>query len=144
MNTISLKNLCILFFLMLSLSAFSQNAFKPAQLIQPDVLVKKIAEPNAKRPVILNVGIEKNIKSAMEIGILSSTSKQDTLKKALASIEKKKEIVIYCGCCKLTECPNIPIALSYVKSLGYSNVKILNLPVGLDEDWVTKNYPMNF
>lgn len=144
MNTISLKNLCILFFLILSLSAFSQNAFKPDQLIQPDVLVKKIAEPNAKRPVILNVGIEKNIKSAMEIGILSSPSKQDTLKKALASIEKNKEIVIYCGCCKLAECPNIPIALSYVKSLGYSNVKILNLPVGLDEDWVAKKYPMNY
>jgi hypothetical protein len=126
------------------LSAFSQNAFKPDQLIQPDVLVKKIDGPEVNRPIILNVGVEKNIKSSIEIGILSSPSKQEKLKRAMTNIDKKKEIVIYCGCCVLKDCPNIPAALSYVKSLGYSNVKILNLPVGLDEDWVAKKYPMNY
>jgi hypothetical protein len=144
MNYSFLKKFCVLFFLILNVNAFSQNAFKPNQLIQPDVLVKKIGEPADKRPIILNVGVEKNIKSAVEIGILSSPSKQEKLKKALTSIDKNKEVVIYCGCCVLKECPNIPIALNYVKSLGYINVKILNLPVGLDEDWVSKKYPMNF
>jgi len=144
MNTISLKNLCILFFLIFSMNAFSQNAFKPDQLIQPDVLVKKIAEADEKRPIILNVGVEKNIKSAIEIGILSSPSKQEKLKKVMANIDKNKEVVIYCGCCLLKECPNIPIALNFVKSLGYSKVKVLNLPVGLDEDWIAKKYPMSY
>ncbi len=143
MNTISLKNLCILFFLIFGLNAFSQNAFESAQLIQPDVLAKKIADPEAKRPIILNVGPKLNIKSALEIGTLSSASKQEKLKTAMANIDKKKEVVIYCGCCLLKECPNIPIALNYVQSLGYSNVKVLNLPKNLEEDWIDKKYPMN-
>jgi hypothetical protein len=138
-----LKKFCVLFFLILNVNSFSQNAFKPDQLIQPDILVKKIGEPADKRPIILNVGVEKNIKSAIEIGILSSPSKQEKLKKALSSIDKNKEVVIYCGCCKLIDCPNIPIALNYIKSLGYNKVKILNLPVGLNEDWIDKKYPMN-
>jgi thiosulfate/3-mercaptopyruvate sulfurtransferase len=144
MNTISLKYLCILFFLILSLNGFSQNAFKPDQLIQPDVLAKKIAEPDAKRPIILNVGAEENIKSAIEIGPLSSPSKQDAFKKAMAKIDKNEEIIIYCGCCKLKDCEKIQIALNYVKSKGYNKVKILNLPENLQKDWIDKEYPMNY
>lgn len=113
-------------------------------MVQPEVLAIKIEEPEAKRSMLLNVGVEKNIKSAVEIGILSSPSKQEKLKKALTNIDKNKEVVIYCGCCKLIDCPNIPIAYNYIKSLGYKNVKILNLPVGLDEDWIAKKYPMNY
>lgn len=139
-----LKKFCVLFFLLLNVNAFSQNAFKADQLVQPEVLAKKIEEPEAKRPMLLNVGVEKNIKSAVEIGILSSPSKQEKLKKALTNIDKNKEVVIYCGCCKLIDCPNIPIAYNYVKSLGYKNVKILNLPVGLEENWIAKKYPMNY
>jgi thiosulfate/3-mercaptopyruvate sulfurtransferase len=138
-----LKTFCVLFFQILNVNAFSQNDFKADQLIQPEVLAKKIAEPAAKRSIILNVGSQLNIKSAIKIGILSSASKQDAFKKAMAKIDKNEEIIIYCGCCKLKDCENIPIALNYVKSMGYSKVKILNLLENLQEDLIEKKYPMN-
>lgn len=143
MNVSTFKLLNILFFVILHSTTFAQNSFTADQLVQPQDLAKKIAQSEAKRPIILNVGSQRNIKSAIEIGILSSSSKQNVFRKAMAKIDKNEEIIIYCGCCKLKECQNIPIALNYVNSLGYNKVKILNLPENLQEDWIDKDYPMN-
>ncbi len=65
MNHFTLRNLFVLLFTILNLNLFSQNVFKANELIQPKNLAEKITEIQAKRPLILNVGVEKNIKYAI-------------------------------------------------------------------------------
>ncbi len=56
---------------------------------------------------------------------------------------RNKEIVIYCGCCPLSGCPNIEPAYRKLEEMKFSNFKILDLPQDLQEDWIDKGYPMN-
>jgi thiosulfate/3-mercaptopyruvate sulfurtransferase len=112
------------------------------QLMEPAVLAKALNDPKAKKPVVLNVGSVKDIKTAIHAGPSSIKTGVDLINAALPKIKKTESIVIYCGCCALEHCENIPPALEILKKAGYKKVKILNLPVGLDEDWKAKGYPM--
>lgn len=120
------------------------NSFKAEQLLQPAKLNEAYSKPAAAQPLILNMGVERNIKNAVEVGIVSSPSKYQKLVEVMKKVPKNREIVVYCGCCKLENCPNIPIALEKLSALGYKNVKILNLIEGINEDWIDKKYPMNY
>ena len=120
------------------------NSFKAEQLLQPAKLNEAYSKPAAAQPLILNMGVERNIKNAVEVGIVSSPSKYQKLVEVMKKVPKNREIVLYCGCCKLENCPNIPIALEKLSALGYKNVKILNLIEGINEDWIDKKYPMNY
>ena len=66
----------------------------------------------------------------------------ETLKKAVANLSKDADIVVYCGCCPMeTKCPNIRPAYQTLKELGFTHVRVLNIPTNMHDDWYTKNYP---
>ena len=56
---------------------------------------------------------------------------------------KKRNIVIYCGCCPFKDCPNIRPAFSLLNSMKFTNHKLLNLPLNLKTDWINHGYPMS-
>lgn len=147
-NTIStmkrfyLSSLLILFFSLLMQA--QPNSFKAEQLMQPAKLNELYSKPLSAQPLILNMGVERNIKNAVEVGIVSSPSKYQKLVEAMKNTPKDRDVVVYCGCCKLEDCPNIPVALEKLSALGYKKVKVLNLVTGLNEDWIDQKYPMNF
>jgi thiosulfate/3-mercaptopyruvate sulfurtransferase len=141
----STRLLTLLCSLLFSQFIYSQpNSFKAEQLLQPSKLNEAYSKPASAQPLILNMGVERNIKNAIEVGIVSSPSKYQKLVEAMKKVPKNREIVVYCGCCKLENCPNIPIALEKLSALGFKNVKILNLIEGINEDWIDKKYPMNY
>ena len=65
----------------------------------------------------------------------------EDLKKAVAGLDKNADIVLYCGCCPMDRCPNIRPAFRVLAELGYTKVKILNVPTNMHDDWTSKGYP---
>ena len=49
--------------------------------------------------------------------------------------------MIYCGCCPLAHCPNLRPAYTALKELGFSRLRILNLPENFGTDWADRGYP---
>lgn len=64
------------------------------------------------------------------------------LRKTVAALPKNTVIVVYCGCCPFTKCPNIRPAFLEMKKMGFTHVELLNLPVNLQTNWVAKGYPL--
>ena len=92
--------------------------------------------------MIFNIGPVQQIKGAVAIGPASAQANLDKLKKQLTKLPKDKEIVIYCGCCPFRRCPNVRPAFELLKQMKFTNAKLLNLPTNLNDDWISKSYPM--
>ena len=123
-------------------SILNNYPWTDSQLLEPSILAANIKDNPANLPVILNIGAVEDIKGAKHIGPVSNADHMKTLKNVVATLPKNKEIVIYCGCCPFAKCPNIRPAFQELKKLGFSNVKLLNLPVNLKTNWISKGYPL--
>jgi thiosulfate/3-mercaptopyruvate sulfurtransferase len=127
------------------ISAASIQAKEPwteKELKDPAVLAATLADAKATKPIILNIGPVQQIKGAIAIGPAVDEGNLDKLKKEVAKTAKDKEVIIYCGCCPFRRCPNIRPAFELLKKMKFTNVKLLNLPTGLSEDWIHKGYPL--
>ncbi len=98
-----------------------------------------------KKPVILQVGFDflytqGHIPDAIFAGPASRDFGMNSLKKAVKPLSKDQNIVIYCGCCPWSHCPNIRPAYKELKELGYTNVKVLYLPDSFAKDWKGMGY----
>jgi len=63
------------------------------------------------------------------------------LRERLAMLPKDAEVVIYCGCCPWSHCPNIAAAYAAMRQLGFTHVKALYIADNFGSDWVQKGYP---
>jgi thiosulfate/3-mercaptopyruvate sulfurtransferase len=64
------------------------------------------------------------------------------LKKWAGALPRSTNLVIYCGCCPFSRCPNIRPAYTAVHDLGFTHVRVLVLPTSFAADWVEKGYSM--
>ena len=111
------------------------------QVLEPAVLMAVLKNPKAAKPSIYNIGFVNNIPGAKNVGAANKPQGLAQLKKEVSRLPKTSTVVIYCGCCPFEHCPNVAPAYSLLKSLGYKNTKILNLPTSLKADWIDKGYP---
>src|SRR5260370_17220385 len=100
----------------------------------------------SKAPMVFSVAFTvlekgKHILHAIDAGPGSKPEGIELLKKGLAGVPKDADIVIYCGCCPMVKCPNIRPAYRTLKELGYSHVRVLNIPTNMHTDWFSKDYP---
>jgi hypothetical protein len=129
-------------------ATLSQQALGPAtpwtnsQLIEPASLSAELKNPGTNTPLIYNIGAVEDIKGAKHIGAVSKAENLQKFKSAVATLPKNTTIVIYCGCCPFTKCPNIRPAFLELKKEGFTNIKVLNLPTNLKSDWIAKGYPL--
>ncbi len=135
-------NVLLISTLLLFASFVKQTQWTKDQLIQPVDLAKTLNDPKAIHPVILNIGPMEQIKTAIKVGAANTDEGIKKLQAALSSVPKEREVVVYCGCCSSDNCPNIKPAFDFIKQSGYKKVKVLEIPVGLGEDWRAKGYPM--
>ncbi len=119
-----------------------ENPWKESDLIQPLRLAAILENPKAKQPMIYNIGVSNDILHTKNVGAASETENLEKFKKQLTLLPKNTYIVIYCGCCPFEKCPNIRPAFTALQSLGFTNAKLLNLPVNLQTNWVKKGYPL--
>jgi hypothetical protein len=59
----------------------------------------------------------------------------------VADLPKDADIVVYCGCCPMVKCPNIRPAYRTLKELGFTHIRVLDVPTNMHDDWYAKNYP---
>ena len=118
------------------------DPWKAGQVMKTADLAKTLNDPNAKKPVIINVGPMGNIKTAVSTGAANSPEGIEKFKAEAAKLKKTDKIVIYCGCCTMSNCPNIRGAFEYLNKSGFKNHMVLDIPTGIVEDWSGKGYPM--
>jgi hypothetical protein len=135
-------------FTLLATLCFSQvvsNPWPESSIVEPSAFAKELqaGEP----PTILCVAFpqlynERHIVHAVFAGPGSKPEGLEALKKAAEPLGRDADLVIYCGCCPLaTKCPNIRPAYRTLKEMGFTHIRVLNLPTNMQTDWVAKDYP---
>jgi hypothetical protein len=136
-----------------SLAQFPGNSPSPAsalsipqsQLIQAADLNRMLQSAGADKPLVLQVGsriffAESHIAGSVFAGPGSQPSGLQLLQSKVASTDKRKLIVLYCGCCPWGRCPNVGPAYKTLHDQGFTNVKVLYLANNFGDDWVAKGY----
>jgi thiosulfate/3-mercaptopyruvate sulfurtransferase len=117
-----------------------------ADVIHVDDL-SKIVQSKSASPLLLQVGFAIQYKSKHIPGaIFAGPGREETglaeLKKAVADVPKDRQIVLYCGCCPWDHCPNMKPAFTLLHSLGYTKVRVVEIPSSFLKDWAEKGLPV--
>lgn len=116
------------------------------QLIQPEELAR-IVQSKGPKPVILHVGfhvlyLQAHIPRSEYIGPASEMDGLQRLRKRIQGLSHAQFIVLYCGCCPWSQCPNVNPAYKELRDMGFTKVKVLYIPNNFGKDWVDKGYPV--
>lgn len=126
--------------------AVSQATSIPmSRLMNPEDLVK-ILQSEKEKPLMLQVGshnmfLQAHIPGSEYVGATSTDTGLQQLRKRVDSLPRNKFIVLYCGCCPWSHCPNIKPADDAMHEMGFTNVKVLYISDNLGTNWVDKGYP---
>lgn len=123
------------------------TAIPTTQLINPDELVKLLQMSEKEKPLMIQVGShvlfsQAHIPGSEYIGPASSESGVQQLRKRVESLPRTKFIVLYCGCCPWSRCPNVKPADDALRAMGFTNVKVLYVADNFGANWVDKGYPV--
>jgi len=128
-------------------NAIGQSAtlLPAAHLIRPEELLKILQSPQPK-PLILSVGPrvlyeQAHIPQAEYVGAASEAEGQRLLRQRAQALPRNAFIVLYCGCCPWTHCPNVNPAYTELARMGFTSVKVLKIENDFGTDWVYKGYP---
>ncbi len=124
----------------------SNDPIPQSHLITPDNFAKEL-QAAKHAPVILNVGprsmyVQAHIPGSEYMGAGSADSTKEKLRARVKSLPHSTRIVIYCGCCPWSHCPNMHPAYQELHALGFTNVKALYIADNFGTDWVDKGYPV--
>jgi rhodanese-related sulfurtransferase len=122
------------------------SSIPSAALIQPAELAASLKDGKAPRPLILQIGFkilfaEAHISGAEYVGPGGQDEGVQALRARVAKLSKDAPIVLYCGCCPWTRCPNVAAAYDELHALGFTNVKVLYIAENFGADWVERGYP---
>ncbi len=115
-----------------------------SQSISPQTLARELE--SGKKPLIVCVGFPILYEAAHIPGARIEGPARDAagikqLEKWARSVSKNKRVVIYCGCCPMSHCPNIHPAYRALRRAGFTHVRVLDLEQSFASDWVNKGYP---
>jgi thiosulfate/3-mercaptopyruvate sulfurtransferase len=127
--------------------AFQASQIATSHLINPDDLLKILQSPKSDKPLLIHVGshvlyTQAHIPGSEYIGPASDSSALQRLRARVEPLPRNKFIVVYCGCCPWTHCPNMKPADDALRAMGFTNVKSLYLANNFGTDWVDKGYPV--
>lgn len=118
-----------------------------AHLIQPQQLNQMLHASAAQRPLILQVGSrvmynEAHIPGSEYAGPAALPQGLDVLRTRVHSLAHNRSIVLYCGCCPWSHCPNVGPAYKLLHEMGFTHVKVLYIADNFGADWVNKGFPV--
>ena len=121
----------------------SADPWGPAQLILPAELLKEINGPAGSKPLVISVGFDFLYQSAHVPGaLLYGPGREASGIKALEDAAKawphNRDIVVYCGCCPMKQCPNLRPAFLSLKNMGFTHVQVLELEHDFRQDWLQR------
>jgi len=118
------------------------------QLIQPAELAKVLQGSSDQKPLIIQVGFrtlyeQAHIPGSEYVGPSSQAEGIQELHKRVQGLPRNRSIVLYCGCCPWSHCPNVQPAYHELQGMGFRNVKLLYIANNFGADWVDKGYPVS-
>lgn len=142
-----IKQTVIAFLLWLICShAWAQASSIPtSRLINPEDLVK-LLQTGKEKPLMLQVGShtlfgQAHIAGSEYVGAASTEAGLKQLRERVQSLPRNKFIVLYCGCCPWSHCPNVKPADDALSAMGFTSVKVLYIADNFGTNWVDKGYP---
>jgi thiosulfate/3-mercaptopyruvate sulfurtransferase len=123
------------------------SSIPSAALIAPAVLAARLKGATAPKPLVLQVGFRKlfdqaHIPDAEFAGPASEDSGLALLRARVEPLPRDAPIVIYCGCCPWSHCPNIAAAYDALRALGFTHVRVLHIRDNFGTNWVNAGYPV--
>jgi rhodanese-related sulfurtransferase len=144
------RNFVLIFFL------FAVFALSPAPLalaadstnmktLTAEELLHLLSSP--AKPLLFQVGshmlyMQAHIPGSEYIGAGNTPDGLQRLNARVSKLPKKTAIVLYCGCCPWSHCPNVNPAYDALTQLGFTNVKVLYIAGNFGSDWADKGYPV--
>jgi thiosulfate/3-mercaptopyruvate sulfurtransferase len=131
----------------MSIRAAGQATSIPqSRQITPENLLPFLQKPAKERPLMIQVGshvlyTQAHIPGSEYIGPASSEAGLQQLRKRVEPLPRTKFIVLYCGCCPWSHCPNVKPADDALHAMGFSNVKVLYIADNFGANWADKGYP---
>jgi rhodanese-related sulfurtransferase len=118
-----------------------------ADLVQPADLAATLKNASIQKPLLLHVGFhilytQAHIPGSEFVGPASEEAGLQLLRNRVAKLPKDAPIVIYCGCCPWSDCPNIAAAYDALHALGFKQVKALYIASNLGTNWIDQGYPI--
>jgi hypothetical protein len=134
---------------------FTANAFSAAsptasipldKLVQPADFAVQLKDTSAPKPLMLNVGFktmfdQAHIPGSEYAGPGNTGAGLQVLRDRVAGLPKSSAIMIYCGCCPWSRCPNMAAAYDALLELGFTNVTAMQINDNFGTDWVDKGFP---
>ena len=120
-----------------------KEPWTPQQLLDPAELAKTLSDANAPHPTVFCIGPQAVIKNSIFIGPTGSKENLKKFREQVRRLAKDANIVVYCGCCPFSRCPNIRPAFRVLNEMGFTNPRLLNLPHNIKADWIDHDYPVN-
>jgi hypothetical protein len=117
-------------------------------IVTPADLVAELANRSgADKPVVVCTAPSflyraGHVPGAVLHGPMTSPAVIDELTAWAQPLPRSSNIVIYCGCCPMEQCPNIRPAYTGLKDLGFTRLRVLVLPDNFATDWVSRGYPI--
>lgn len=129
-----------------ALAAQPASSIPADQLVQPAQWAAKLKDGSASKTLMLHVGFktmydQAHIPGSEYVGPGNTGAGLQVLRDRVASLAKDAPIVIYCGCCPWTRCPNMAGAYEALKELGFTNVQAIFIEENFGKDWVDQGYP---
>ncbi|MFO1465727.1 MAG: rhodanese-like domain-containing protein [Steroidobacteraceae bacterium] len=123
------------------------SSIPAAALIQPAALAAQLKDGAGAKPLLLQVGFRKlydqaHIPGSVYAGPAGTPEGIEVLHTALSDVAHDRSVVLYCGCCPWSRCPNVAAAYDELVSQGFTAVKVLYIAENFGADWVEKGYPV--
>jgi thiosulfate/3-mercaptopyruvate sulfurtransferase len=111
-----------------------------AALVQPADLAANLKNASTPKPLMLHVGFRLLYTQAHIPG--SEYAGLQLLRNRVAKLPRNTPIVVYCGCCPWSDCPNIAAAYDVLHALGFTQVKALYIANNFGTNWIDRGYPV--
>ena len=128
-------------------SSASDLAPGSAQLINPDELLTLLQSTTGEKPLAAErwpfaaLYAGPHSRSGIHRRQPPTSRPWIELRARVKSLPHDKLIVLYCGCCPWSHCPNVRPAYNQLNAMGFSHVKVLYIANNFGTDWVDKGYP---
>jgi rhodanese-related sulfurtransferase len=115
--------------------------------LTPEELVRTLSTPKGAKPLLFQVGshmlyVQAHIPGSEYLGAGMTQEGLQNLRQRVSRLPKKTAIVLYCGCCPWSHCPNVNPAYDALQQMGFTNAQVLYMANNFGADWVDKGYPV--
>jgi thiosulfate/3-mercaptopyruvate sulfurtransferase len=114
--------------------------------LTPEELVRILAA-KPPQPLLFHVGshmffLQAHIPRSEYLGAGATAEGIQNLRRRVSALPRNTPIVLYCGCCPWSHCPNVNPPYDALLQMGFTNVKVLFMANNFGADWVDKGYPV--